>query len=236
VNGLWSDEMAIIMGDYLFAHAMSLLVRHRLELAMEVLARVVTEMSCGEALEFQYAYDLEVTEPQYEELIRAKTGSLMGAATEIGAGLAGDAVARRARPTFREFGERLGTAFQIVDDLLDYLGDPEVTGKPVGGDLAGGKVTLPLIAALREAGDADGRRLRRLALRKRWTPAQWSQLRALIEKCGGFAYARERASSLAADSHRLLATAAGRPSRSAGAVAARRALEGAVDHAVRRDR
>jgi octaprenyl-diphosphate synthase len=252
VNGLWTDEMAIIMGDYLFAHAMGLMVRNRLEHALEVLARVVTEMSCGEALEFQYAYDLEVTEEQYVEMIRAKTGSLIGAATEIGAGCDEDRgsgrpaaqAARRTRPsapgarvTFREFGERLGVAFQIVDDLLDYLGDPEVTGKPMGSDLAEGKVTLPLIAALREAGEADRRRLRRLALRKRWTPLQWSQLRSLIERCGGFAYARTRAGEFAADSRRLLDEALGPGrTRSGPAVAARRALDQAVDYAVHRDR
>lgn len=234
VNGLWTDEMAIIMGDYLFAHAMGVMVRHRLESAMDVLARVVADMSCGEALEFQYAYDLGVTEAQYEEVLRAKTGSLIGAATEIGGGPAGRGAGRRV--TFREFGERLGMAFQIVDDLFDYLGDPDVTGKPVGGDLAEGKITLPLIAALREAGEADGRRLRRLALRKRWTSAQWMQLRALIERCGGFAYARARADALADDSRRLLARAIGpEPAGGAAARPARRALERAVDYAVRRD-
>lgn len=251
VNGLWTDEMAIIMGDYLFAHAMGLMVRNRLDHALEVLARVVTDMSCGEALEFQYAYDLQVTEGQYAEMIRAKTGSLMGAATEIGAGCEPERGAGRpgaragrarlpsapgARVTFREFGERLGTAFQIVDDLFDYLGDPEVTGKPVGCDLAEGKVTLPLIAALREASEADRRRLKRLALRKRWTPAQWSQLRALIERCGGFAYARTRAADCAADARRLLGEALGSArTRSVPALAARRALDQAVDYAVRRD-
>ena len=236
VNGLWTDRMAIIMGDHLFGHAMKLMVRNRMDLALEVMGRVVGEMTGGEALEFQYAYDVEVTEAQYEELIRAKTGSLIGAAAEIGAGL-GPRPAPAARIIFRDFGERLGTAFQIVDDLLDYLGDPEATGKPVGSDLAEGKVTLPLIAALREAGDADGRRLKRLALRKRRTAGQWGQLRALIEKCGGFAYARARAAALADDSHRLLGQAeARRGRRDPGAATARRALDLAVDHAVHRDR
>ena len=99
---------------------------------MGILARVVTEMSCGEALEFQYAYDLDVTEAQYEELIRAKTGSLIGAATEIGAGLNGGGARRERRaalPPLRR--DASGVAFQIVDDLFDYLGDPDVTGKPV---------------------------------------------------------------------------------------------------------
>jgi octaprenyl-diphosphate synthase len=151
VNGLWTDEMAIIMGDYLYAQAMSTLVTNKFEAAMEILARVVTEMSCGEALEFQYAHDLDVREDQYEELIRAKTGSLIGAATEIGAGLNGGAKNPARRAKYRRFGERMGVAFQIVDDLFDYLSDPDVTGKPVGYDLAEGKVTLPLIAALRQA-------------------------------------------------------------------------------------
>jgi octaprenyl-diphosphate synthase len=227
VNGLWTDEMAIIMGDYLYAQAMATLVDHKLDTPMEILARVVREMSCGEALEFQYARDLEVTEVQYEELIRAKTGSLIGAATEIGAGLNGAARDARRRQRYRHFGETVGVAFQIVDDLFDYLGDSDVTGKPVGSDLADGKVTLPLIAALRLAGDSDRRRLQRLARRRTWTPAQWTQLKGLVEACGGFAYARARALQLAEEARGILAGEPDGP--------ARRALDLAIDYAVRRD-
>src|SRR5437867_3894530 len=183
VNGLWTDEMAIIMGDYLYAQAMATLVTHKLDTAMGILARVVTEMSCGEALEFQYARDVNVTEQQYEEMIRAKTGSLIGAATEIGAGLNGGAQDPKRRARYRSFGETVGVAFQIVDDLFDYQGDPRVTGKPVGYDLAEGKVTIPLIAALRSATESDRRRLRQLALRKRWTPEQWQKLKGMVDKC-----------------------------------------------------
>jgi octaprenyl-diphosphate synthase len=227
VNGLWTDEMAIIMGDYMYAQSMSLLVDNGHNQAMSIMARVVSEMSCGEAMEFQHAYDLDVTEAVYEELIRAKTGSLIGAATEIGAGLNGGArdVKRRAR--LKQFGEKVGVAFQIVDDLFDYLSDSEVTGKPVGHDLAEGKVTLPLIAALRLASDADRKRLRSLAGRKRWTPTQWASLTALIEKAGGFRYARERAATLASESRGILA--------GERASAARRALASAVDYAIQRD-
>jgi octaprenyl-diphosphate synthase len=227
VNGLWTDEMAIIMGDYLYAQAMSTLVTNKLDTPMAILARVVTEMSCGEALEFQYAHDLDVTEEQYEELIRAKTGSLIGAATEIGAGLNGGGKDRRRRLHYRKFGEALGLAFQIVDDLFDYLADPEVTGKPVGSDLADGKVTLPLIAALRQAGEADRKRLKRLAHRKRWTAPEWDQLKRLVEKSGGFEYARARAVKHADAARRLLDT------EEDGA--ARQALDRAIDYAVRRD-
>lgn len=227
VNGLWTDEMAIIMGDYLFAQSMSLLVEHKLTAAMGVLARVVTELSCGEALEFQHAYDLDVTEAEYEELIRAKTGSLIGGATEIGAGLEGTSKSMNRRLAFRGFGEKIGIAFQIVDDLFDYLSEPEVAGKPVGHDLAEGKVTLPLIAALRQASEADRKKLRALASRKKWTKGQWAQLRALIEKTGGFEYSRQRAQTLADEARGVLA----REPRTS----ARRALDAAIDYAVKRD-
>lgn len=227
VNGLWTDEMAIIMGDYLYAQSMKLLVEWKLDAAMGVMARVVTDMSCGEALEFQYAHDLDVTEEQYEQVVLNKTGSLFGAATELGAGQNGSARDVRRRDKFRRFGEKLGIAFQIVDDLFDYQADSEVTGKPVGADLAEGKVTLPLIAALRAAGEADRRRLRALASRRRWSRRDWERLKALIERAGGFAYARDRAVTLAAEARALLADEP--------ASAVRRALESAADYSVARD-
>ena len=240
VNGLWTNEMAIIMGDYLYAQSMSLLVKNDLKLAMDVLSRVVGEMSCGEALEFQYAYDLDVSQEQYEELVQYKTGSLIGASTECGADLTGAAAHRDRRLHYRRFGDLLGVAFQIVDDLLDYLGSPKVTGKPVGSDLAEGKVTLPLIAALRNATEADRRVLKRLALRKRWTPAQWAQLLELVGKCGGFESARARALELAAEARQLVATEPGRPRASITAAtpavrAVRRALDRAIDYSVLRN-
>lgn len=226
VNGLWTDEMAIIMGDYLYAQSMALLVEYRLTDAMGILAAVVGEMSCGEALEFQHAFNFDVTEAEYEQLIQAKTGSLIGASTEIGVTLGAGRSAKR-RAAMRAFGDKVGVAFQIVDDLFDYLSDAEVTGKPVGHDLAEGKVTLPLIAALRQATESDRRRLRALAGRKKWTQGQWAQLCALIERAGGFRYSRERAATLAAEARAILAN---EPKS-----AARRALEAAVDYAVDRD-
>jgi octaprenyl-diphosphate synthase len=227
VNGLWTDEMAIIMGDYLYAQSMALLVEYELNAPMGILARVVTEMSCGEALEFQHAHNLDVSEAEYDELIRSKTGSLIGAATEIGAGLNGGGKDMKRRLAYRKFGETVGVAFQIVDDLFDYVSDSAVTGKPVGYDLAEGKVTLPLIAALRQASEPDRRKLRALAGRKKWTQGQWAQLCALIDRAGGFAYSRERAATLSDEARGLLA---GEPR-----TAARHALDAAVDYAVHRD-
>jgi len=227
VNGLWTDEMAIIMGDYLYAQAMSALVGAKLDMPMQVMARVVTEMSCGEALEFELAHSGDVAEEQYFAMVHAKTASLIGAACEIGAGLNGGAHNPARRKRYREFGEKVGVAFQIVDDLLDYLGEPEVTGKPVAADLADGKMTLPLIAALRQASERDARRLRIMLKRRRWAPGQWEALRTLVERTGGFDYARARAEALADEARALLLADPVAP--------ARRALSMAVDYAVRRN-
>ena len=84
VNGLWTDEMAIIMGDYLYAQSMALLVQNGDLVPMDIMAAVVSDMACGEAMEFQHAHDLDLQQSDYEELIRAKTGSLIGASSEIG--------------------------------------------------------------------------------------------------------------------------------------------------------
>ena len=226
VNGLWTDEMAIIMGDYLYAQSMALLVQNGDLVPMDIMAAVVSDMACGEAMEFQHAHDLDLKESDYEELIRAKTGSLIGASSEIGSFVDGGGRTAKRRARFNHFGTRIGVAFQIVDDLFDYLSEPEVTGKPVGYDLVEGKVTLPLIAALRQATQADRVKLRRLAGRKTWTKEQWGSLVALIERTGGFQYARERAAILAAEARAAIAD------ERKGA--ARRALDAAIDYAIQR--
>ncbi len=228
VNGLWTDQMAIIMGDFLYAQAMAALVKAKLDMPMSVMARVVTEMSCGEALEFQAAGQTDVAEEQYLEMVRAKTASLIGAACEIGAGLNGGGRDPKRRLRYREFGEKIGVAFQIIDDLLDYLGEAQVTGKPVASDLPDGKITLPLIAAMREAQGADRRRLRQLIETKQWTPARWRTLGSLIERNQGFAYARSCADRLAEEARALI--------EPESAPSVRRALSMAVDYAVHRDR
>jgi octaprenyl-diphosphate synthase len=144
LNALFSHQVSVIMGDYLYSRAVIELARWPDREPLAVLARVTNEMTVGEMRQLEALDKLSYTEAQYQELIRCKTASLFSGACEVGG--IGSPPAHRA--ALREFGLRLGMAFQITDDLLDYTEAEEVTGKPSGLDLKEHKVTLPLIAAM----------------------------------------------------------------------------------------
>jgi octaprenyl-diphosphate synthase len=144
VNALFSHQVAVIMGDYLYSRAMIELVNLGNLDALRIMSRVTNEMTVGEMRELE-AYDaLDYSEEAYNRLIQAKTGSLMSGACELGAV---DAPAEQ-RQALRRYGMLLGMAFQITDDVLDYTETEQVTGKPCGLDVKEHKITLPLIAAL----------------------------------------------------------------------------------------
>ncbi len=151
VNSLFSHQVSVIMGDYLYLRALRELVTLGDLEAMRAITSASNEMTLGEMRQLSAFDALAFTETDYETLIRAKTASLFMAACEVGA-LCG---APRHRDALVRFGERLGMAFQVADDLLDYTEGQEMTGKPSGLDLKEHKVTLPLIAALREMSTAE---------------------------------------------------------------------------------
>src|SRR5207245_8844626 len=192
-NALFSHQIAVIMGDYLYSRAIIELVRLEDHEALRVLARVTNEMTVGEMRQLEAHDKLAYGERAYDELIRAKTASLLSGACEVGA--------LTAPPAFRHalarFGMLLGMAFQITDDLLDYTQPEAVTGKPSGLDLREHKVTLPLIAALARVSD-DGRRVIAELMA---TPDPGEDLVAevirLVDAAGGLDYARRRALDLA---------------------------------------
>ena len=156
VNAVWTHQIAIIMGDYLYSRSVTELTRlGRLD-AVAVLASAANEMSIGEMRQLTSYDALEFTESDYYRLIASKTASLMSAACEMGA-LAG---VDEYRKPLAQFGHDLGMAFQIADDLLDYTGSEAVTGKPTGQDLRERKVTLPLVGALRNVSDVESREIR----------------------------------------------------------------------------
>jgi octaprenyl-diphosphate synthase len=131
INALFSHQVSVIMGDYLYSRAVIELVRLDELEPLRVLSRVTNEMTVGEMRQLLAHEPLNFSEESYDLLIRSKTASLLSGACEVGALRAAPAE----RAALRRYGEALGMAFQIVDDLLDYVGDPSVTGTPTGSDL-----------------------------------------------------------------------------------------------------
>jgi octaprenyl-diphosphate synthase len=200
INSLFSHQVSVIMGDYLYSRAVIELVRLNDLEPLRVLSRVTNEMTVGEMRQLLAHDPLEFSEEQYDLLIRAKTASLVSGACEIGALRA----APEERAALRNFGEALGMAFQIVDDLLDYTEDASVTGKPFGSDLREHKVTLPLLAALPRMEDAERRQVARLLHTPEPSDAQIAGVIFAVGQAGGLEYARERALQLAQQAEREL--------------------------------
>jgi octaprenyl-diphosphate synthase len=193
INALFSHQVSVIMGDYLYSRAVVELTRLGDIEPLRVLSRVTNEMTVGEMRQLMAHDPLAFSEPEYNLLIKAKTASLLSGACEVGALRAG----ARERESLRRFGEKLGMAFQIVDDLLDYTEEETVTGKPSGNDLREHKVTLPLIFALRNLAP-DGRRVvAALMASPEPSDQQIAQVISLVAESGGLEYARERAQELA---------------------------------------
>ena len=200
VNTLFSHQVSVIMGDYLYSRAIIELARLDDLEPIRVLARVTDAMTVGEMRQLA-AYDaLDFDEPQYELLCRSKTASLFAAACEVGA-LRAEPAQRRAA---RRYGDALGMAFQITDDLLDYTEGEAVTGKPSGLDLKEHKVTLPLIAVLARLAPAERGQVEALFRQEAPDDGQVARVVHLVEQRGGLAYARERAAAFAAEAEAAL--------------------------------
>ena len=158
INALWKNKGAVLVGDYLLSRVLLLAVEHQDHDLLYHVSTSVKAMSEGELLQLEKARRLDIVESVYYEIIEKKTASLMASCCGVGAASTGaDAAAVEA---VRRFGLALGMAFQIADDVLDYIGDAETLGKNLGDDLAEGKATLPLIHALGLAKDDVRARLR----------------------------------------------------------------------------
>jgi len=201
VNALFSHQISVIMGDFLYSTALTHLVGLGDLQSLQALTRASTEMTLGEMRQLAVTEPLDFTESEYYDLIRSKTASLMRTACELGA-LSG---ARDRCGVLGEFGENLGMAFQIADDLLDYREVKETTGKPSGLDLREHKVTLPLIHALREASAASRREVERLFEKETVSDDEIARVVQIVADSGGFEYARERGEEFAERAHNALA-------------------------------
>lgn len=188
---------AILAGDFLHAHAMASVGTLSGVQGLEIFCTATTGMVDGEFMQLRNAARHNLSELDYHNAIMGKTGLLIAAACEVGALYGGGGPEQRR--ALRQYGINLGCGFQIVDDLLDYLGDPGKTGKPVGNDLAEGKVTLPLILTLNSADKSDKARLLQIINDGELRIQGVDEVRSLIEKYGGFATAGNRAEDAIAE-------------------------------------
>jgi octaprenyl-diphosphate synthase len=201
VNSKWNNLVSVLMGDYLFSKAFHLLVSVGSPRLMESVSAATEQVSLGELVEIQESHNFEIDESGYLQIIRAKTASLFAAACEAGA-ILGDSP-DPLRISLRDFGGEIGTAFQISDDLLDLVGSQEKTGKMAGNDIKEGRVTLPVIFALKQAPAA--RRKEFLGLLDNGSgSAHIDEVRSFVTEMGGLDYARERALSIESDARRHL--------------------------------
>jgi octaprenyl-diphosphate synthase len=211
VNALFSHQIAVIMGDYLYSRAIIELVRLDDLEPLRVMSRVTNEMTIGEMREIEAHDVLGFSLDDYDRLIDAKTASLMSGACEVGA-LDGDAESRDA---LRRFGRALGMAFQIADDLLDYTSTATVTGKPAGLDLREHKITLPLIAALPNMDPDERDAVERLMADPDPTDEAIQHVIHVVEHRGGIEAARARAAGFAVEAESALERLPEGPARDA---------------------
>ena len=162
-NSVWGNEASVLTGDFLYSRAFEMMVDVGSMRVMEILAKTTNTIAEGEVLQLLHCHDPEVTEENYLRVIYSKTAKLFEAAARLGAVISGQPPA--IEESLAKYGMHLGTAFQLIDDVLDYSADSKTLGKNVGDDLAEGKPTLPLLYALRTGNDAQ-RRLLRAAIEK----------------------------------------------------------------------
>ncbi|MCC6243577.1 MAG: polyprenyl synthetase family protein [Gemmatimonadaceae bacterium] len=211
INSRFSHQVSVIMGDFLYLRALRELVTLGDLEAMKSITAASNEMTLGEMRQLSAFDALAFAESDYETLIRAKTASLFMASCEVGA-LCG---APRHREALVRYGERLGMAFQVADDLLDYTEQQEMTGKPSGLDLKEHKVTLPLISALREMPASSRARVEALFASPEPEDDAVAEVVGIVRDYGGLDYARRRGDQFAREAEESLADLPDSPARSA---------------------
>ena len=211
INALWKNKIAVLVGDYLLSKGLLLSVDNGDYKILQLTSRAVKEMSEGELLQMEKARKLDIDEIVYFDIIRAKTASLLSSACAAGAYSATDdeTVAER----FRQFGEKVGIAFQIKDDLFDYGQDN--IGKPTGIDIKEKKMTLPLIYTLQHADTATKRKIIYIVKNHSTERAKVDEVIQYVQKSGGIAYAETKMMQYKQDALQILHSYPDTPARQA---------------------
>ncbi len=186
INALWKNKIAVLVGDYLLSKSVLLSTDHKDFDLLAVISRTIREMSEGELLQLEKARKLDITEEVYYEIIRQKTATLIAACCEIG--VLSNNVDENLAKKMMDFGTFTGMAFQIKDDLFDYLSS-NVIGKPVGIDIKEQKMTLPLIHTLKNASEKDQKYYFDTIKRFNNNPKRVKELIEFVKNSGGLDYA-----------------------------------------------
>ncbi len=188
VNALWKNKIAVLVGDYMLSKILLLSIERENPKLLAVVARAVREMSEGELLQIEKARKLDITEEIYYEVIRQKTASLIATCCEAGA-ISVDRMDQT--ENMRIFGETVGLAFQLKDDIFDY-GEPGNIGKPTGLDIRERKMTLPLIYVLNNSTKEVRKELINIVKRHNENPKKVQKAVQLVIKYGGIEYAHKK--------------------------------------------
>lgn len=186
INALWKNKIAVLVGDYLLSKSVLLSTDHKDYDLLGVISRTIREMSEGELLQLEKARKLDITEDVYYEIIRQKTATLIAACCEIG--VLSNSTDENLAKKMMDFGTYTGMAFQIKDDLFDYLSS-NVIGKPVGIDIKEQKMTLPLIYTLKKADEKDRKYYFNTIKRYNNNPKRVKELIEFVKSSGGLEYA-----------------------------------------------
>ena len=213
-NSVFGNEASVLVGDFLYSRAFQMITQVGRERVLETLANATNVIAEGEVLQLMNCGDPDTTEDRYLDVIRRKTAMLFEAGTRIAAILAEQP--REIEDALAEYGQRLGVAFQLVDDVLDYRGDTDEMGKNMGDDLAEGKPTLPLIYTMHN-GDDGVRGVIRKAIENGGdgVDVDVEQITAAIGASGGLDYAYEMAEKEAAAAVEALSVLPDTPFRTA---------------------
>ncbi len=193
INAVWKNKVAVLVGDYLLSRGLLVSVDNTEFEFLRITSNAVRRMSEGELLQIQKSRQLDIDEETYFRIISDKTASLMSTCCEIGAVSASDNPDHRT--ALRDYGELVGNAFQIRDDVFDYVSKGSIIGKPVGNDVQEKKITLPLIYALRTADKKEAKRIIKL-IKSSPDKAEVKQIVEFVRAHGGLDYATNRAEEL----------------------------------------
>jgi len=202
-NSLWGNQASILVGDYLYSKALYHAVRLQNQRVMDVLSETTTTMSEGEVLQLMQIQNSEITEADYFRLVECKTGVLISASCRLGAIISKAPLSREDALT--AYGKKLGLAFQITDDTLDYAADQRQLGKVLGKDLDEGKVTLPLIYLIHKADPEEKEHIRSILHADTVSEHDLTYTLGLMEKYGAVDEALNLAQSLSNESKAALA-------------------------------